>query len=179
LREALSPEHADTGQMERISQMQLPDRPNFRHLREQARDLVRSGAASTLAAAQFQLARDYGFSSWPKLKRHVETLEAAGQLRQAIRTEDLDRVKALLIANPGLHRGPREDGDDGPLSWVAEDRGRWATPSPTRLAIAQWLIDHGSDVHQGGDGPLFRAAHGRWVPMMEILVANGADVNGV
>jgi ankyrin repeat protein len=157
--------------------MQLPDRPNLRHLRDQAKDLVRSGAVPTLAAAQFQIARDYGFPSWPKLKHHVETLEAAGQLRHAIRAEDLDRVKALLTANPGLHRGPREDGDDGPLSWAAECRG-CKTPSPARLAIAQWLIDHGSDVHQGGDGPLCRAAYGS-VPMMELLVGNGADVNGL
>jgi ankyrin repeat protein len=110
---------------------------------------------------------------------HVDTLEVAGQLRQAIRTEDLDRVKALLTAHPGLHHGGGEDGDDGPLSWVAECRGSWPAPSPARLAIAQWLIDGGSDVHQGGDGPLFRAAHAKCVPMMELLVANGADVNAL
>jgi ankyrin repeat protein len=44
--------------------------------------------------------------------------------------------------------------------------------------MAQWMIDHGSDIHQGGDGPLMRAALNRdRVPMMELLVANGADVN--
>lgn len=158
--------------------MQLPDRPNLCHLRDQAKELVRSGAVATLAAAQFQIARDYGFASWPKLKHHVELLEGAGQLRQAIRAEDLDRVKALLTANPALHRSPREDGDEGPLSWTAECRGPSRTASPARLAIAQWLIDNGSDVHQGGDGPLFRAAYG-CIPMMELLVANGADVNGL
>ena len=159
--------------------MQLPDRPNLRHLRDQAKELVRSGAVATLAAAQFQIARDYGFASWSKLKHHVELLDVAGQLRQAIRAEDLDRVKTLLTANPGLHRGARQDGDDGPLSWAAECRGPSRTvPSPARLAIAQWLIDNGSDVHQGGDGPLARAAYG-WIPMMELLVANGANVNGL
>jgi hypothetical protein len=157
--------------------MQLPDPPNLRHLRDQAKDLVRSGAVPTLAAAQFQIARDYGFASWPKLKQHVETLEAAGQLRHAIQTDDFDRVKALLTANTGLHRGPRDDGDDSPISWVTECRG--PSPSSTRLAIAQWLIDHGSNVHQGGPGLLARSAHGKCVPMMEVLVANGADVNGL
>jgi ankyrin repeat protein len=40
------------------------------------------------------------------------------------------------------------------------------------------MIDHGSDVHQGGDGPLMRAAlRGDRIPMMELLVRNGADVN--
>lgn len=44
--------------------------------------------------------------------------------------------------------------------------------------MAQWMVDNGSDVHQGGDGPLMRAAlNGDRVPMMELLVANGADVN--
>jgi ankyrin repeat protein len=40
------------------------------------------------------------------------------------------------------------------------------------------MIENGSDVHQGGDGPLMRAAlRGERIPMMELLVAHGADVN--
>ncbi len=40
------------------------------------------------------------------------------------------------------------------------------------------MIENGSDVHQGGDGPLMRAAlRGERLPMMELLVAHGADVN--
>lgn len=40
------------------------------------------------------------------------------------------------------------------------------------------MIDKGSDVHQGGDGPLMRAAlNGDRILMMELLVANGANVN--
>lgn len=39
---------------------------------------------------------------------------------------------------------------------------------------------HGSDVHQGGDGPLMRAAlFGHRIPMMELLVPRGADVNAL
>ena len=69
-------------------------------------------------------------------------------------------------------------GRTGPLTWVAECRVPWQTPSAARLAIATWMIDNGSDVHQGGDGPLMRAAlNGDRVPMMELLVARGADVN--
>jgi hypothetical protein len=33
------------------------------------------------------------------------------------------------------------------------------SPSPVRLAMAEWMLTHGSDVHQGGDGPLMRV-HG-------------------
>ena len=37
----------------------LPERPNLRHLKDQAKDLLKTGAAETLAAAQFQIARLY------------------------------------------------------------------------------------------------------------------------
>ena len=60
--------------------MNLPERPNLRHLRNQARDLFKSGAAPSLTAAQFQVARQYGFPSWPKLKAHVDSLQEIGQL---------------------------------------------------------------------------------------------------
>ncbi len=44
--------------------------------------------------------------------------------------------------------------------------------------MAKWMIETGSDVHQGGDAPLMRAAlSGERIPMMELLVAYGADVN--
>ena len=46
--------------------------------------------------------------------------------------------------------------------------------------MAAWMIEHGSDVHQGGDGPLMRAAlNGYRIPMMELLVSYGADVNAL
>src|SRR5215211_3376964 len=73
----------------------LPPNPSLEQLKHQAKDLLkasrdlnlqallrieqylpnRSGVA-TLADAQLVLAREYGFASWPKLKRHVEALAA-------------------------------------------------------------------------------------------------------
>jgi ankyrin repeat protein len=42
------------------------------------------------------------------------------------------------------------------------------------------MIENGSDIHQGGDGPLMRAAlSDQRIPMMELLVARGADVNAL
>ena len=117
--------------------MQLPERPNLRHLRDQAKDLVRTGTAPTLADAQFQIARQYGFASWPRLKQHIESIEKAGQLKQAINSNDLARVDELLTADPGLR---------------------------------QVLID---------DVPLQRVAQPGRIPMMELLVRHGADVNGL
>jgi ankyrin repeat protein len=156
----------------------LPDRPNLRHLKAQAKDLFKAGAATSLTDAQFQVARSYGFASWPKLKAHLESLEEVGQLKQAIDRNDVERVQRMMTRNPALHRAPLGYGKDGPLTWVAECRVPWEPPGPARLAMAQWMIDNGSDVHQGGDGPLMRAAlNSVRIPMMELLVSRGADVN--
>jgi ankyrin repeat protein len=156
----------------------LPERPNLRHLKDQAKDLFKAGEAESLTDAQFKIARLYGFASWPKLKEHVESLEEIGQLKLAIDANDLERVKELMTQNPALHRAPLGYGKNGPLTWVAECRIPWEPPSPARLAMAEWMIANGSDVHQGGDGPLMRAAlMDIRIPMMELLVAHGADVN--
>jgi ankyrin repeat protein len=156
----------------------LPAQPNLRHLKEMARDLLKAGEAESLTAAQFQIARRYGFASWPKLKAHVDSLQEVGDLKHAIDTNDFARVRALMTRNPELHRAPLGYGKNGPLTWVAECRVPWEPPTENRLAIARWMIENGSDVHQGGDGPLMRAALVACrVPMMELLVSYGADVN--
>lgn len=58
----------------------LPSRPNLEHLRKQAKDLLDQTRAQhpswQLADAQFALARGYGFSSWPALKSHVDSVAA-------------------------------------------------------------------------------------------------------
>jgi hypothetical protein len=157
---------------------QLPARPNLRHLKHQAKDLLRAGGAESITDAQFKIARLYGFVSWPTLKAHVEAIEEIAQLKLAIDRNDCERVKRLMIRNPALHLAPLGYNGNGPLTWVAECRVPWGPPSPERLAMAMWMIANGSDVHQGGDGPLMRAALvGQRIPMMELLVSHGADVN--
>ena len=156
----------------------LPARPNLRHLKDQAKDLVDAGDASSLAAAQLQVARTYGFASWPRLKAHVDLLEEAGQLKEAIDQNDLVRVQTMMLKNPSLHEAPLGYAKDGPLTWVAECRIPPVAPNQARLELAKWMIENGSDVHRGGDAPLMRAAlDGRRIPMMELLTSHGADVN--
>ena len=119
----------------------LPARPNLRHLKDQAKDLLKTGGAKSITQAQFKIARLYGFTSWPKLKAHVDSLHEVGQLKQAIDTNNLDAVKALMTRNPALHRAPLGYGKNGPLTWVAECRVPWGPPTPERLRIAQWMIE--------------------------------------
>ena len=156
----------------------LPPRPNLRHLKDQAKDLLKAGGAESITNAQFKIAKLYRFASWPKLKAHVDSLEETGQLKQAIDNNQIDHVQTLMTNNPALHYAPLGYAKNGPLTWVTECRIPWGPPSPIRLAMAQWMIENGSYVHQGGYGPLMRAAlRGERIPMMELLLAYGADVN--
>jgi len=103
--------------------------------------------------------------------------DQVGQLKRAIAADDLQRVQTLMTRQPALHRAPIGYGRTGPLTCVAECG---EPPSAAQLAIARWMIENGSDVHQGGDGPLMRAALcGGRIPMMELLVSMGADVNAM
>ena len=52
----------------------LPLRPSLEQLRKQAKDRLDTMPGGKLADAQFALAREYGFESWPRLVHHVEAL---------------------------------------------------------------------------------------------------------
>jgi hypothetical protein len=78
----------------------LPPKPNLRHLKDQARDRLANGDAPSLAMALFQVARHYGFPSWPKLRDHVLALPFAENLKQAINLDDLAEVRHLLSKHP-------------------------------------------------------------------------------
>jgi hypothetical protein len=85
----------------------LPQRPSLEQLRKQAKDLLRAwrdGDAAAaqrvraqkprarepvLADAQFTLAREHGFESWPKLALHVEALKHDSVLRLARTADDI------------------------------------------------------------------------------------------
>jgi ankyrin repeat protein len=60
----------------------LPAAPSLEQLRKQAKELARTsrsrGEALRLSDAQQALAREYGFSSWPRLKAYVERVRAGG-----------------------------------------------------------------------------------------------------
>ncbi len=103
-----------------------------------------------------------------------ENSDLAGQLKLAIDAEDLEEVERLMTRHPQLHRATLGEHKDGPLTSVATCH---VPPSEARLAMAQWMIENGSDIHQGDDAPLIRALNDTTLPMAELLVAHGADVN--
>jgi len=113
-------------------------RPSLSPPREgPAKNLLETGAAASLADAQFQIAPIYGFANWPNLKAHVEFFEEIGQLKQVIDTNDIARATTTMARNPALHSAPLGCGKDGPLTWVAKCRVPWESPSPVRLAMAK------------------------------------------
>ena len=125
----------------------LPPRPDFDHLRKQAKAPLRTRrqlrADATLADAQHALAREYGFASWPKLKAHIEgwrrpcplllTLRGGAVRSDAHRARarparrDSRRPRAHPDADRALDaRGASRVGSRGNVSRVegALDRGR-------------------------------------------------------
>ncbi len=105
-----------------------------------------------------------------------ENPDLVGQLKLAIEADDLEEVKRLMTRHPELHLASLGASKTPPLTWAAFGGG---PPSETRLAMAQWMIENGSDIHQGDDGPLIRAMADPTFRMAELLVAHGADVNAL
>ncbi|MCA1597293.1 MAG: ankyrin repeat domain-containing protein, partial [Chloroflexi bacterium] len=152
----------------------LPAAPSLEHLRNQAKALLKaarahdpaalarleaqspgsaSGGKISLAAAQFVIARDYGFPSWSRLKTYVESVSGTKANRRRPLSADVayfnDRASGLL----------RSHGDAIPttLAQIREFHPRFAglsdeairqspfTLEDARLAVAR---EHGFDAWQ-------------------------------
>jgi len=186
---------------------QLPPRPRLEQFRKQAKSLLnrqRSANAEaltrireshprwgkqpeglsttpfTLADAQFVIAREYGFASWPKLKSHIETLEAASttaerveSLRDAAGKGDLARLNALLNVHPE----------------IIDERGGQGVRTALHQAVfgnsaaaVKLLLERGANpnIRCEGDNayPLHFAVEKNRVPIIHLLVEHGADTVG-
>ena len=177
----------------------LPARPDLDQLRHQAKDLLhaaqrgdpdataRIGTASRrliLSSAQLALAREYGFTSWAKLKLEVER-------RDILNSRDLSRLTRLLAEHPELairpmeHWADRQHGE--PLGYIAmmqfnHDRLGLPRELPGTGAIARALIDAGAPVngHPGDkETPLITAASSGDADVARVLIEAGADIEAI
>ena len=87
----------------------LPPTPDIRFLRREAKLRRRSQEFESVALAQMAIAREFGFSSWPALKLHVDglTLEVskrAALLIASATSADLRGARAMLETDPDLAR---------------------------------------------------------------------------
>ncbi|HZC25542.1 MAG TPA: hypothetical protein VE287_00880, partial [Actinopolymorphaceae bacterium] len=102
----------------------LPEAPHLDWLRKQAKrrlDQLRTANSSAqLSDAQFELAKEYGFTSWRALKAHVDAISVEGQLVHHTRDGDVDGLAALLDQHPGQAAPPYE----AVRTVVAPRRGR-------------------------------------------------------
>lgn len=88
----------------------LPARPNLAQYRKQAKDLVKK-TGSKLADAQFNLAHEHGFESWPKFAKHLAALNRTTsptsqfeRAAEAVIHGDRAALTRLLSENPKLIR---------------------------------------------------------------------------
>ncbi len=166
----------------------LPERPNLEQLRNQAKDLLksfnsgdsqailriqenhpqRSKASETddratglsLSDAQLVIAREYGFTSWPKLKEHVDSVTlATGDpielFKKAFAEDDAALFGRLLDCHPELK------------AKINEPLGAFDAPLITRVCSREMLdvfLGAGADINArsrwwaGGFGLLHGAA---------------------
>ena len=157
--------------------LSLPDNPNLDWLRKKARrrleDLRKANPAAKLAGAQFDLARQYGFSSWRALKAHVDSLTVEGQLFDAARNGDVGALAALLDTHPEkLHVRAK------PYEWSLLH----AAAHAGYLAAVDLLLRRGLDVNTREKGDNTYAMH--WaaaaghLDVVRRLADAGGDVVG-
>jgi ankyrin repeat protein len=155
----------------------LPDKPNLEWLRTQAKtrlaELRRANPSATLAEAQFQIAKQYGFSSWRALKAHVDGLTVDGQIMDSARKGEVEALKRLLDDHPDkLHL--KVPPYEASLLFPAAQSGN--------IEAVHLLITRGLDVNYRERGDNTYAMH--WVAaqgnleMVRALADAGGDVIG-
>ena len=78
----------------------LPPRPSLEQLRKQAKDLARDRNIK-LAAAQSDVACQYGFARWERLVEHVRAVREQDALKSAlIRPVELRSGRSCTLAYP-------------------------------------------------------------------------------
>jgi hypothetical protein len=211
----------------------LPSNPNLDHLKYQAKDLLRERSAlSALAAqrirefhprfrqatdkeifdaqlrvsdAQLTIAREYGFPSWARLKRHIEkpTLSDRLDLPHQDRIENKEFRRAVDLLDTGDVAGLRAHLDQHPdlahqrvvfeggnyfqnptlLEFVAENPVRRGTLPANIVQVTKVILDAGPSQSARNDA-LMLVSTGSvprerrvQLPLIDLLCDHGADPN--
>jgi ankyrin repeat protein len=211
----------------------LPTNPNLEHLKYQAKDLLkeRKGRSAGLAQrirefhprfreatdaeildapfslsdAQLTIAREYGFASWARLKRHIETPTLADRLdlphQQRIEDATFRRAVGLLDAGDAvglrahLKQHPKlmqqhvvfEGGnyfrEPTLLEFVAENPVRHGRLPANIVEVAKIILDAGASQSARNEtlmlvatGSVARECSAQ-LPLIDLLCDHGADVN--
>jgi hypothetical protein len=212
----------------------LPSSPNLEHLKYQAKDLLKEHAAGDpraaqrirefhprfasatdseifsahlkLSDAQLVIARESGFPSWPRLKRHIEKPTLADQLNlpHHERIEDAIFRRGVELLDAGDEAGLRAHLKQHPnlvhqrvvfeggnyfrnptlLEFIAENPVRHDKLPANIVAIARIILDAGSDQSARNEA-LGLVSTGRvprecgvQVALIDLLCDYGADPNG-
>src|SRR5262245_37203819 len=102
-----------------MSKSELPDRPSLEYLKRRAKERLTElrlrAPRVKLAAAQLEVAREYGFPSWRALKAEVDRRRAPTVVEffEAAGAGDVATLRRLLSAEPGLVRERTQNGAIG------------------------------------------------------------------
>ena len=212
----------------------LPSNPNLDHLKYQAKDLLKERAARTpgaaqrirefhprfrratdagifdaqlsLSDAQLTIAREYGFPSWARLKRHIQKptlsdrLDLPHQQRienatfrcavELLDTGDVAGLRAHLNQHPNLVRqqvvfeGGNYFRDPTLLEFVAENPVRHGTLLANIVEVTKVILDAGPSESAQNEtlmlvstGSVSRECRSQ-LPLIDLLCDYGADPNG-
>ncbi|MBZ5594604.1 MAG: ankyrin repeat domain-containing protein [Acidobacteriia bacterium] len=145
---------------QKLPTRRMREHPDLEQLKRQARELLRGFVAGEAEAvgevyahyhapdrskfalhdAQLVIARSYGFESWPKLKAYVDGVTVQ-RVADAVRTDDLAKVRAMLKARPELA--------DLAMSYVDEHRPIHFAVMKRSPEMVRLLMRHGANARQG------------------------------
>lgn len=211
----------------------LPQQPSLTHLKYQAKDLLKEHAACdpraaqrirefhprfdrvsdqdifrahlTLSDAQLTIAREHGFPSWPRLKRHIEKPTMADRLdlphheriedarfRRAVDLLDAGDAAGLrahltqhpkLVHERALFEGGNYFHNPTLLEFVAENPVRHGRLPENIIEVAKVIIDAGVEraalnetLGLVSTGMVPRHCRVQ-VPLIDLLCTHGADPN--
>ncbi|MGH3736035.1 MAG: ankyrin repeat domain-containing protein [Micromonosporaceae bacterium] len=120
----------------------LPERPSLEFLRKRAK--ARNAERRIgLSRAQHQIAREYGFDSWPKLVHHVQAAGLAG-IERALTLADAAALAGILDADSGA--ATRAVDGLVPLLFLLRVS---TAPVPRLRDCVRLLLDAGADPGSG------------------------------